>query len=227
MSVTPVSFEADYVEPRNRLTTFFRLILVIPHAILLAGWGVAVFFVVILAWFALLFTGRWPYGLYQFTAAYARYSTYVYGYLGLLTDRYPPFSGDEWAEFPVRLGIGEPKTEYNRLSVAFRIILLIPVLIIMYAMQLVWEIGAFIGWFAILVLGRQPRGLQEMIELGLSYQQRGYAYALLLDDRFPGFTSPTPVLPEGPGGAPSLPPTSETRQAPTAPEAPRRDPLSG
>ena len=68
MSTYPVTFEADYVEQRSRLTTFFRLLLAIPHLLIVAFWGLAVFFGVIVAWFALLFTGRWPLGLYMFTA---------------------------------------------------------------------------------------------------------------------------------------------------------------
>jgi len=53
VSTYPVTFEADYVEQRSRLTTFFRLLLVIPHLLIVAFWGLAVFFGVIVAWFAL------------------------------------------------------------------------------------------------------------------------------------------------------------------------------
>ena len=48
--------------------------------------------------------------------------------------------------------------------------------IIVYAMQIVWEIGAFIAWFVIVIMGKQPKGLQDMIVLGISYQQRAYSY---------------------------------------------------
>ncbi|MBI5104687.1 MAG: DUF4389 domain-containing protein [Solirubrobacterales bacterium] len=220
MSVDPVSFQDRYVEPRSRVTTFFRLILAIPHFIVLALWGFAVFFVVIAAWFALLFTGSWPQGMYDFTASYLRYSTYVYGYTFLLTDDYPPFNGNANDTYPVTVHVGPPKPEYDRIKVAFRIFLLIPVFIIMYAMQLIYEIGAFLAWFAIVILGRQPKGLQDMIELGISYQQRAYAYALLLSEDFPPFTSPQPALGEGAGPRSPLPPSPTTPAAPAAPEAP-------
>jgi hypothetical protein len=220
--MTPVSFDAEYVEPRNRATTFFRLILAIPHMILAALWGFAVCFVVIAAWFALVFTGRWPQPLYDFTADYLRYTTYVYAYVALLTDEYPPFSGKADDRYPVVLRIGPPKPRYDRVKVLLRIFLLIPVMIIMYAMQLVWEVGAFIAWFAILAVGRQPRGLQDMIALGLSYQQRAYAYALLLSEEFPPFTSPQPSLTAGPGPSSPLPPSAPEPAATSgAPEAPR------
>ena len=55
-------------------------------------------------------------------------------------------------------------------------------------MQIVAQLGAFIAWFAIVVLGRQPKGLQDMIALGTSYQQRAYAYLALVTEDWPPFT---------------------------------------
>jgi hypothetical protein len=187
----PVTFKADYVEKRSRLTTFFRLLLAIPHIIFLYFYGLAAGVVVIIAWFALLFTGRYPQGMYDFVGGSLRYSTRVYGYLWLLTDEYPPFSGSTEAPYPVDLNISAPKPEYSRLKVLFRIILAIPVLIIHYAMQIVAQVGAFIAWFAIVALGRQPKGLQDMIVLGTSYQQRAYAYLALVTEDWPPFTDET------------------------------------
>ena len=76
----PVTFKADYVEKRSRLTTFFRLILAIPHFIAVFFYFLAAEVVVIIAWFALLFTGRYPQGMYDFVAGSLRYQTRVYGY---------------------------------------------------------------------------------------------------------------------------------------------------
>ena len=52
-------------------------------------------------------------------------------------------------------------------------------------MQIVAQVGAFLAWFAIVVLGRQPKGLQDMIVLGLSYQQRATSYFALLTEDSP------------------------------------------
>jgi hypothetical protein len=186
-----VTFKADYVEKRSRLTTFFRVLLAIPHIIFLYFYGLAAGVVVIISWFALLFTGRYPLGMYDFVAGSLRYSTRVYGYLWLLNDEYPPFSGSAAIEAPVDLIIGPPKAENSRLKVLFRIILAIPVLIIHYAMQIVAQLGAVIAWFAIVLLGRQPKGLQDMIALGTSYQQRAYAYLALITEDWPPFTDDT------------------------------------
>jgi len=187
-----VTFQADYVEERSRLTTFFRLLLAIPHFIAVAFYFLAAEVVVIIAWFVLLFTGRYPQGMYDFVSGALRYQTRVYGYASLLSDRYPPFSGDPATPYPVDLSIGPPKAEYSRVKVLFRIILAIPVLIIQYAMQIVAEVGALISWFAIVILGRHPKGLYDMIVLGLSYQQRATAYFALLTEDWPPFTDDTP-----------------------------------
>jgi Domain of unknown function (DUF4389) len=187
----PVTFRADYVEKRSRLTTFFRLILAIPHFIVVVFYFLAAEIVVIIAWFALLFTGRYPQGMYDFVAGALRYQTRVYGYASLLTDEYPPFSGDPATPYPVDLSIGPPKAEYSRLKVLFRLILGIPVLIVQYAMQIVAQVGAFLAWWAIVFLGRQPKGLQDMIVLGLSYQQRSTAYFTLITEDWPPFTDDT------------------------------------
>jgi hypothetical protein len=208
-------FEAHYVEKRSRLTTFFRAILAIPHFIVLYVWWFVAGFAVVAAWFALVFTDRYPQGLYNFVAGLQRYSTAVYGYAALLTDEYPPFSSDT-DNYPVHIKIPPAKADYDFLKVFLRIFLAIPVLVIAYAMQIVWEIGAVIAWFVIVIMGKQPKGLQDMIVLGLSYQQRAYTYIFLLTEDWPPFTDPQGETLEGAPTSSGLPPAP-----PTAPEAPR------
>jgi hypothetical protein len=223
----PVTFEADYVEKRSRLTTFFRLLLAIPHLIFVYLYQLAAGVVVLVAWFVLLFTGRWPLGMYDFVAGSLRYSTRVYGYTCLLTDAYPPFSGDPTISYPIRLNIAAPKPEYSRLKVLFRIILAIPVAIITYAMQIVAEVGALLAWFAIVVLGRQPKGLQDMIVLGLSYQQRAYSYIGLITEDWPPFVDDSAKRVEEPpsfGALPSTPPAAGVPEAAPPPPAPEAAP---
>jgi hypothetical protein len=82
------------LENRNRLTVAFRLILFIPWAIVLAVYAIAAAVVIIVAWFAVLFTGRWPTGMRTFVLKVARFYVRVSAFLLLLTDDYPPFSLD-------------------------------------------------------------------------------------------------------------------------------------
>ncbi|HVP03954.1 MAG TPA: DUF4389 domain-containing protein [Solirubrobacteraceae bacterium] len=208
------AFEMAYQERQSRLTTFFRLILVIPPAILLGLWGFAVFFTVIISWFALLFTGRYPQSLYDFHAGFERYSAYVAGYALLATDRWPGFSGSEDVGYPVQLHLGPPLPVYNRLKVLFRLILMIPVYLIAYAMGIVAEIGAIIAWFVIVVTGRLPYGLYQMLHLGLSYVHRAGPYYLLMTEEWPAFTQAADaraLVPREPAG---------TLEAPEAPSRP-------
>ena len=82
------------LENRNRVTTFFRIILVIPQLIVLAVLGFATEIVLLIAFFAVLFTGRWPVGLRDFVIKVMRWGIRVQSYCLLLTDEYPPFALD-------------------------------------------------------------------------------------------------------------------------------------
>jgi hypothetical protein len=77
---------------RDRWSVGLRLVYVIPHAIVLAFLAVAAVVVVIVAWFAILFTGAYPEGLYGFVTGVVRWGTRIGGYVLLMHDQYPPFS---------------------------------------------------------------------------------------------------------------------------------------
>jgi hypothetical protein len=79
---------------RNRVTVFFRYFMLIPHVIVLWFVGIGAGVAILIAWFAVLFTGRWPDGLRDFVLGYLRWSFRLSGYAMLLTDEYPPFSTD-------------------------------------------------------------------------------------------------------------------------------------
>ena len=91
-----VRFEFDYPDAErdlNRWLPLVKWLLAIPHYILLGFLWIAAFFVVVFAWFAILFTGRFPRGLFDFVVGVGRWNARVAGYTTLLvTDRYPPFS---------------------------------------------------------------------------------------------------------------------------------------
>jgi hypothetical protein len=213
VSTYPVTFEADYVEQRSRLTTFFRLLLAIPQYIVLAFYGIGAFVAVVIAWFALLFTGRWPQALYDFTAGYLRYYTRVHAYTWLLVDPYPPFSGGDEPSYPVRLDIGPPLAEYNRLKVLLRIFYAIPAMLIVYVMNIVVELAAIASWLVIVVTGKQPKGLQDVIGLGISYTARAYALFLLVTETYPPFTDRHAEQIGEPPPTPSVPPAPENPTA--------------
>src|ERR1039458_9338622 len=152
----PVAFEADYAERRNRLTAFFRLILAIPVAIVLYVYAILATIAIVIAWFAIVFTARYPRGLYDFVAGYLRMLTRVTAYAALLCDPYPPFWGAPDASYPVRMEFAGPLERYSRLKTFFRFILAIPLLFVRYVMGLLHEVGAVGAWVGIVASGNMP-----------------------------------------------------------------------
>ncbi len=183
----PVTFEADYVERRNRLTSFFRLILAIPVAIWLALYAIVADVAILIAWFAIVFTARYPQGLYDFVAGYTRFVTRVTAYASLLCDPYPAFGGSDDPAYPVRLQFAGPLEHYSRPKTLFRIILAIPIMILRYVMELLLKIGAVAAWVVILVIGKMPRGLFDVMVLANSYMARSDSYLYLLTETYPPF----------------------------------------
>lgn len=202
----PVTFEADYAEQRNRLTTFFRLILAIPVAIVLYVFGIVASIAIVIAWFAIVITGRYPKGLYSFVADFNRFVARVTAYAVLLTDAYPPFSGADDPAYPVRMRFSGPLDSYSRLKTLLRFILAIPIMVLRYVMGLLLEVGAIAAWFVILVTGKMPRGLFDLMVLANSYTARSDAYIYLLTETYPPFQddttrtagTPGPTIPEAP-----------------------------
>jgi hypothetical protein len=200
-----VTFEADYAERRNRLTTFFRLILAIPLAIWGYFYAIAAFIAMVVAWFAIVITGRFPGGLHEFIAGYTRFITRTTAYVSLLTDAYPPFAGSDDPAYPIRMRF-VPLERYSRLKAFFRPILAIPILILRYVMNLLLEVGALAAWVVIVITGNLPRGLFDLMVLANSYIARSDAYLFLLTETYPPFQdtvtrsagSPEPPMPQAP-----------------------------
>jgi hypothetical protein len=207
----PVSYDIDRPQHYNRWTVAFRIILAIPQLILV-GWGsfqflswtwetgdngratsnglsngiliTVMLFVVFLAWFAILFTGRFPRGMRDFCLMIFRWAENVAAYMALQAAPYPPFGR---GEYPLRLTV-TPAEHYNRWAVAFRIILVIPHAILLAFLTFAQVIVTIVAWFGILFTGQYPAGLWEF-SVGVSrWTARVYAYALLFVDEYPPFS---------------------------------------
>src|SRR4051794_41266066 len=149
-----------------------------------------------------------------------RYYTRVTAYTWLLADPYPAFSLGEEPSYPVRLHIGPPLAEYNRLKVALRLFYIIPAYLIVYVMNIVLELAAIASWFVIVITGKQPKGLQDVIGLGVSYVSRANALFLLVTETYPPFTDDQAAQQIGrPAPAQPLPVQPETSSAPENPTA--------
>ena len=199
----PVRFDVSpHLTGRDRVTVGFRLILVIPHMIILGGFGAfafgggrggleaagalgsAAFAMAFIAWFAIVFNGTQPRGLWEFAAYYLRWWTRVSLYLSLLRDEYPPF-GDE--PYPMMFELRPPETARNRVTVGFRFILVIPQIIVLFFVDFAWVITTIISWFAIIFTGRVPEDFYRFGVGVLRWNVRVQAYVLLLRDEYPPF----------------------------------------
>lgn len=183
----PVTFEMAYVEQRSRLTTFFRYILAVPHFFFAFLYGIAFLIVMVIAWFALLFTARWPAALYEFASGFLRYTARLSAYIYLGVDQYPPFSGAPDDSYPVRVDIAPPLESYSRLKVFFRYFYAILCLVIRYALGIVMGFVGFLSWFAIVFTGRQPPSLQNALNFALSYTIKADALMFLITETYPPF----------------------------------------
>jgi hypothetical protein len=175
-----------FAEPaeQSRLTVLVRIILAIPHLVVLYILSIASEVVALICWFAALFTGRLPAGLADFQVGYLRWLTRFSAYLFLLTDAYPPFEFAE-AQYPVRLR-AEPG-QLNRLAVLFRIILVIPAAIVSAVLTYGLSfLVMFVTWLIVLIAGRMPRPLHEALAAAVRYHVRVTGYFLMLTARYPG-----------------------------------------
>ena len=198
----PVRLVGGHDLERSRLTVFFRIFLVIPHAIVLWFYGVATLIAVVIAWFAALFTGRVPDGLHGFITGYLRYATRVAAYAHILADPFPPFGSG--GSYPVDLEF-DPPVPQGRLGVFFRFLLAIPCVIVLYPLQLALGIVALGNWFVALFTGRVPAGLQALGVFCLRFQARTNAYLLLVNARYPAFGETPASLPADQTALPPLP----------------------
>jgi uncharacterized protein DUF4389 len=185
----PISYEADpALEGRNRLTTFFRYLCVIPWLIVAAIYGWVAQIASVVAWFAIVFTGRYPEGIYNFNAGYLRMITRVNGLEYLLTDEWPPFGGEEAPDYPIRAGIPPPLGQYDRLKTGLRLIIGIPVMLLGIVQAIILGVCTLIAWFAILFTGKLSEGLFNPMRSASAYLTRAGGYFLLLTEDYPPFT---------------------------------------
>lgn len=170
---------------RNRLTVFFRLLLAIPHFIVVLLWGVLVDILVFVAWICGVVLGQVPEGVHNFIGSWLRYATRVTAYVFLLADPFPQFGAG--GTYPVDVRIDEAVRQ-SRLTVFFRIFLAIPALLLTYVFRTVNQIVALLGWFYCLFTGHMNEGMRDISAWLLRYETQTWGYMLLLTGRYPSLS---------------------------------------
>jgi len=176
--------DIDYPEKLDRLSTLFRVIWIVPIAIIQSLLSGVLWLPTMLM---ILFRVRYPRWWFDYARELTRFGARVGAYLVLLTDRYPSTVEEQ----SVHLEIDYPDVErdLNRWLPLVKWLLAIPHYIVLYVLWLLALVAVVVAWFAILFSGRYPRSLFDFV-VGVSrWTLRVDAYAfLLVTDRYPPFS---------------------------------------
>ena len=199
--------EVDYPEKLNRVTTAFRLVLVIPISIIIGvltagasqtvytdsgqtvtttsgGIAAGLFMATLLM---ILFRQRYPRWWFDFALELARFGARVGAYVVLLTDQYP--STVEEQSVHLELDYPDVERDLNRWLPLVKWLLAIPHFIVLFVLTVLAFFAVVAAWFAILFTGRYPRALFDFVVGVGRWWLRVEAYAILLvTDRYPPFS---------------------------------------
>lgn len=207
----PVRVEGRLEPGLSRGLWLVKWLLLIPHVIVLVFLWIAFVVLTVVAWFAILITGRYPRGLFDFNLGVFRWSWRVsyYGYSALGTDRYPPFTLADVADYPARLDIDYPEHLSRGLVLVKSWLLAIPHYIVVgffvggtatataqyggmdypytYSTTGLITVLVLFAGIVLLFVGRYPRGMFDVV-LGMDrWAIRVAAYAALMTDAYPPF----------------------------------------
>jgi Domain of unknown function (DUF4389) len=205
----PLSLRARFDEP-GRWLWLVKWLLLIPHYIVLFFLWIAFVVVSIVAFFAILFTTKYPRSLFDFNVGVLRWSWRVsyYGYGALATDRYPPFTLADVPDYPARLTVDHPQ-QLNRWLPLVKWLLAVPHYLVVgalvgsgyavgstatghggyayYSRPGLLGASVLIAAVALLFTARYPKGLYDLAIGANRWSYRLVAYVALMTDRYPPF----------------------------------------
>src|SRR3954468_13802607 len=207
--VYPLRLEGELDGHLSRWLWLLKWVLVIPHVIALVFLWIAFVVLPVVAFFAILFTGRYPRAIFDFNVGVLRWSWRVgfYSYSALGTDRYPPFTLDDVPDYPARLAVEYPQTLSRGLVLVKWWLLALPQYLIVTvfaggAMAIfnetndnwAWTSGGgligclvLIAGVVLLFTGRYPRSIYDFA-MGMNrWVLRVVGYATLMTDAYPPF----------------------------------------
>jgi hypothetical protein len=185
--VYPVRLDAPRQDEYHRLLPLVKWLLAFPHYVVLVFLAIGVAVVKLIAFFAVLFTGRYPEGMYDFVRGVIRWAARVAAYVYLLTDEYPPFSLQEEPDYPLTVEIDYPAEGVDNWRPLVHWLLIIPFALIAGVLASLAAVVAFIGVFVILFTKELPKGMFDLILIPFRWQVRSNAYAMFMVTRYPPF----------------------------------------
>jgi len=193
----PVNISAKNPEKLSRGLLILRLLfggiyVGIPHYFLLFFRLIAAMVVQFIAFWAVLFTGKYPKGMFEFVFGTYRWAMNVSAYLSFLTDVYPPFSGKESIEYPVKSTIEYPEKLSRGLLIVrllfSGIYVMIPHGILLFFRLIATMVVSFIAWFAVLFTGKYPESMYNFVFGTFRWCIRLYGYLGFMTDKYPPFS---------------------------------------
>jgi hypothetical protein len=192
MSVAyPVRLDLDAPLEVARWRPFFNWIVAIPHFVIASVLSQVAGAIVFFAWFAILFTGKFPGGLFQFVAMAQRYQWRATSYGLGIREQYPPFEFEMVSADP---GTDEARYEVDEPAALSRGLIFIKWLLAFphYIALFFVFVGVFFAWivgaFAVLFTGAWPQGIRDFLVGASRWGYRVNAYLYLMRDEYPPFS---------------------------------------
>jgi hypothetical protein len=182
----PVTVSADQQESFVRFLPLVKWLLLVPHYIALVFLGIGFAVVAFIAFFATLFTGTYPKGMWDYMVGFNRWVLRVTAYLFLMTDRYPPFTLGETDEDNMFLSAEYPE-QVSRWRPLVAWLLVIPYAIVASLILVVAQVCAVLAFFTVIFTKKIPEGIFDVMRIGLNWQMRANFYAYWMSTEYPPF----------------------------------------
>jgi hypothetical protein len=194
----PVAYHTDYPASTSRLFAvpvvgiLIRFVLLIPHIIIAYVLGIVVAVIQLIAWIPVLFGGRYHAGLYGFVSGVMRWWANILSYLYGLTDKYPPFSLDQQADYPVHVTFERPAHSVPGWAIPVvgyyaKAIALIPHFICIAVVGVIVLLVHLVAWIPALMSRTYPTWAFSITSGYIRWSLRMFSWFLGLTDKYPPF----------------------------------------
>jgi hypothetical protein len=182
----PLRFEVEYPGQLNRWLPLVKWLLAIPHFLIVYALVNVASVIHLIAFFAILFTTKYPRPLFEFVVNIYRWQANVHAYIGLMRDEYPPFSWDP-GQYPVTYETDYPD-QLNRWLPLVKWLLAFPHYVALVFLGIAALVVWVIAFFAILFTQQFPRGMFDFNVGVLRWYNRVNAYVYFMRDEYPPFS---------------------------------------
>ena len=183
----PLTYDIERQDEYSRFLPLVKWFLIIPHVFVLVFVLLAAVFAWIGSFFAVLVTGRYPRGIFDFLVGVARWVARVGAYFCLLTDKYPPFTTAAQPDDTVVYDVAYPEQGVDRWRPLVHWILIFPYHLIAGVLGYLVGVMTLISFFTILFTKQIPQGIFDMALNGIRWQARSNVYAAWMATRYPPF----------------------------------------